>query len=67
EIFVGAHTPDTTFGPEDPLDVTVGMRGRVIRGVSLSAGYRRLVNQSGGNRNGFVISLGYNYPYVTAR
>lgn len=66
EIFVGTRTPNTSFGPEDPVDVTVGLRGRLSRGFSFSAGYRRPVNQSGGNKNGFVMSIGYNCPYVTA-
>lgn len=67
EIFAGAHTPNTTFGPEDPVDITAGLRGRLVRGLSFSAGYRRPVNQFGGDKNGFVMSLGYNYPYVTVR
>lgn len=66
EIFVGAHSPNTTFGPEDPVDITLGLRGRLARGLSFSAGYRRPVNQFGGDKNGFVMSLGYNYPYVSA-
>lgn len=59
EVFLGADTANTTFGPEDPLDVTVGFRGRVARSLSLSAGYRRPLNQFGGDKNGFVMSVGY--------
>lgn len=56
DIFVGAHTPNTTFGPEDPVDLTLGVRG--YRGsFSLSAGYRRPLNQFGGDKNGFIVSL----------
>ncbi len=57
EVFVGAHTPNTTFGAEDPVDVTVGFRGRVSRWLSFSSGYRRPLNQFGGDKNGFVLSL----------
>lgn len=67
EVSVGAHTPNTTFGPEVPVDVAVGLRGHFARSFTLSAGYRRPVNQFGGDKNGFVMSLGYNYPYVSAR
>lgn len=55
EVFIGSHTPNTTFGAEDPVDVTLGLRFEVIPRVVLSAGYRRPVNQYGGDKNGFVI------------
>ena len=58
DVFVGAHTPNTTFGPEDPVDLTVGFRGFLARRFSFSAGYRRPLNQFGGDKNGFVMSLG---------
>ncbi|HYA17765.1 MAG TPA: TonB-dependent receptor [Bryobacteraceae bacterium] len=59
DIFVGAHTPNTTFGPEDPVDLTLGPRAVFKRRFTLSAGYRRPLNQFGGDKNGFVVSLGY--------
>jgi Carboxypeptidase regulatory-like domain/TonB-dependent Receptor Plug Domain len=59
DVFVGAHTPNTTFGPQDPVDLTVGFRGSFARKFSFSAGYRRPVNQFGGDKNGFVMSLGF--------
>jgi hypothetical protein len=67
EIFTGAHTPNTTFGPAAPVDITVGLRGHFSRSFHFSAGYRRPVNQFGGDKNGFVLSFGYNHPYVSAR
>jgi hypothetical protein len=59
DIFVGAHTPNTTFGPEDPVDLTIGSRAGFLHRLNVSAGYRRPLNQFGGNKNGFVISLGF--------
>jgi hypothetical protein len=58
EIFVGAHTPNTTFGPEDPVDVTIGFRALVTSRFNVSAGYRRPVNQKGPGQSGFVLNLG---------
>jgi len=57
EVFFGNHTPNTSFGPEDPVDVTAGLRARLTRSFSFSAGYRRPLNQFGGDRNGFVVSV----------
>lgn len=59
EVFVGSHTPNTTFGAEDPVDLTVGFRTAVLPRLRLSAGYRRLLNQSGRDKNGFVVTLAY--------
>jgi len=60
EVFVGGHTPNTTFGPEDPVDITAGLRAQFARSFSFSAGYRRPLNQFEGDRNGFVVTLSYN-------
>ncbi len=59
DVFVGAHTPNTTFNPQDPVDLTVGLRGGLTRRFSFSAGYRRPLNQFGGDKNGLVMSLGF--------
>jgi hypothetical protein len=59
EIFVGGHTPNTTFGAADPADVTVGFRISVLPELNLSGGYRRPVNQFGGDRNGFVVAAAW--------
>jgi len=61
EVFVGSHTPDFTSGAEDPVDVTLGLRARFARSFTFSAGYRRPLNQFGGDKNGFVLSLAYSY------
>src|SRR5206468_6191027 len=59
EVFVGRHTPNTTFGAEDPVDITAGLRVHFAGAFSFSGAYRRPINQSGGDRNGFVASLTY--------
>lgn len=59
EVFVGARTPKPSYGAENPVDWTLGFRGRLRHSWMLSAGYRRLLNQLGGDKNGFVLSLGY--------
>jgi len=59
DVFIGAHTPNTTFGAQDPVDLTVGARGSLKRSFTFSAGYRRPLNQFGGNKNGFVLSFGF--------
>jgi hypothetical protein len=61
EIFLGAHTPNTVNGAEDPVDLTIGLRGRLPHSFNLSGGYRRPVNQYGGDKNGFVFNLAYNH------
>jgi hypothetical protein len=67
EVFMGAHTPNTTFGAATPIDLTVGVRGHLMHSFTVSAGYRRPVNQFGGDKNGFVLSLAYNFRNVLAR
>ena len=59
EVFVGSHTPNATFGAEDPVDLTLGLRTQLARSLTFSAGYRRPLNQFGGDKNGFVLSLAY--------
>jgi hypothetical protein len=61
EVFAGRHTPNTAFGPEVPVDATVGFRAHFARSYSFTAGYRRPLNRFGGGRNGFVVSLSYNH------
>ncbi|MBI4459576.1 MAG: hypothetical protein HY648_05915 [Acidobacteria bacterium] len=66
DLWVGTRTANTAFDADDPVDLTLGFRAFLNRHLNLSAGYRRPLNQSGGDKNGFVVSLGYNYgpPYV---
>jgi len=59
EVFIGGHTPNTTSGAEDPVDLTGGFRFDVTPRVTLKAGYRRPVNQYGGDKNGFVVSASF--------
>jgi hypothetical protein len=59
DLFIGAHTPNTTFGAQDPVDLTLGLRSDFLHKFNLSAGYRRPLNQFGGDKNGFVVALGY--------
>jgi hypothetical protein len=59
QVFIGSHTPARTFGPADPVEVAAGLRINVVAPVDLSVAYQRLV-QSGGNNNGFVVSLSFN-------
>jgi len=61
DLFVGARTPNTSFGAEDPIDLTLGFRAFLNRYLHLSAGYRRNLNQDNSDKNGFVFTLGYNY------
>jgi hypothetical protein len=61
EIFVGSHTPDTTFGAKNPVDVTAGFRAQLVRSFTFSAGYRRPLHQFGGDKNGFVATLAFAY------
>jgi outer membrane protein OmpA-like peptidoglycan-associated protein len=58
-IFVGNHTPDTSFGARDPFEVLVGLRVYAWRDVALDVGYRRAANLQGSrDPNGFLVKLG---------
>jgi len=61
EVFIGAHTPNTSFGAADAVDMTAGFRAGISPNTTLTAGYRRLLNQSGGARNGFVATLHWTF------
>jgi outer membrane protein OmpA-like peptidoglycan-associated protein len=55
-VFVGDHTPDTTFGPRDPVDSVSGFRVYPARWFGIDVGYRYMVNlTSHKDRNGFVV------------
>lgn len=61
-IFVGTHTPDTTFGARDPIDGVWGMRVYLTRFVAMDTGYRWMLNlHSVHDRSGFVVKLGIGY------
>lgn len=65
EIYTGSHTPVTSFDARDPLDATLGFRAWLTKGLALSGGYRRPLNQFGGDKNGFVADLSYSTGEVT--
>ena len=61
-IFVGAHTPDTTFGARDPVDTVWGVRLYVTQMAAIDIGYRYMINlRDVVDRNGFVVKLGGAY------
>ncbi len=68
EILVGDQTHNTPVDAENVTDLTAGFRAFLNRYLNFSAGYRHPLNQSGGDKNGFVFQLGYTYgpPYEVA-
>lgn len=61
-VFVGSHTPDTSFGARDPVDTVWGVRVYLMHDVALDVGYRYMLNlHDVVDRNGFVIKLGAGY------
>jgi outer membrane protein OmpA-like peptidoglycan-associated protein len=58
-IFVGDHTPNTSFGPRDPVDTVTGIRFYPARWFGVDIGYRSMLNLTQHHdRNGFVIKMG---------
>jgi hypothetical protein len=67
DFFLGQGTPNTSFGSPDPIDLTAGFRAFVKNWFALNAGYRRPVNEYGGDKNGFYFSITTtNYPVAPA-
>lgn len=61
-VFVGAHTPNTTFGARDPIDTVWGVRIYVSQMAAIDIGYRYMLNLGDVlDRNGFVVKLGGTY------
>jgi hypothetical protein len=61
-IFVGSHTPNTSFGARDPLDTVWGIRAYLTPYIAVDVGYRYMLNLNDVlDRNGFVIKLGSSY------
>jgi outer membrane protein OmpA-like peptidoglycan-associated protein len=61
-IFVGSHTPDTSFGARDPVDTVWGIRAYLAQYIALDVGYRYMLNLHDVlDRNGFVIKVGTGY------
>jgi outer membrane protein OmpA-like peptidoglycan-associated protein len=58
-LFMGEHTPNTTFGARDPVDGVWGVRWYPVRNLAVDAGYRYMLNlRQHGDRHGFVVKLG---------
>jgi outer membrane protein OmpA-like peptidoglycan-associated protein len=59
EVFVGAHTPNTSFGARDPVDAVWGFRFYPVRWAAFDAGYRVTINLANHHRDrsGFVFKL----------
>jgi hypothetical protein len=67
DFFLGQGTPNTSFGSPDPIDLTAGFRAYVKNWFALNAGYRRPINEYGGDKNGFYFSITTtNYPVAPA-
>ncbi len=61
-IFVGTHTPNTSFGARDPVDSVTGIRVYPTKWLGIDLGYRSMLNLTQVNdRNGFVIKVGTVY------
>ncbi len=57
--FVGAATPNTTFGARDPVDGIWGLRIYLLPQTAVDIGYRYILNLGNvTDRNGFVIKVG---------
>jgi len=58
-VFAGAATPNTTFGPRDPVDGIWGGRVYILPAMAVDIGYRYMLNLTNArDRSGFVIKLG---------
>jgi outer membrane protein OmpA-like peptidoglycan-associated protein len=61
DAFLNQGTPNT--GANSPIDATAGFRGYLRNWLTVNAGYRRPLNQYGGDKNGFYFALSAaNYP-----
>ncbi|HEX9597624.1 MAG TPA: PKD domain-containing protein, partial [Anaerolineales bacterium] len=66
DVLVGTRTPNTTPEADDVIDFTIGFRAFLNRYLNLSAGYRHPLNQSRGDKHGFVVQLGYTHGPAAA-
>ena len=61
-VFVGSHTPNTSFGARDPVDTVWGVRVYLTPFAAMDVGYRYMLNLHDVlDRNGFVVKLGAGY------
>ena len=57
-LYVGTHTPNTTFGPRDPVDQVSGIRVYFWRNFAIDIAYRYMVDLTNHkDRNGFVLKF----------
>ncbi|MGB9336034.1 MAG: hypothetical protein WCB14_13580, partial [Candidatus Acidiferrales bacterium] len=57
-LYVGTHTPNTTFGPRDPVDQVSGIRVYFWRNFAIDIAYRYVVDLTNHkDRNGFVLKF----------
>jgi outer membrane protein OmpA-like peptidoglycan-associated protein len=57
ENFLNQGTPNTVQGSPNAVDATGGFRWYIKNWLGVSGGYRRTLNQFGGDKNGFVFTL----------
>ena len=61
-VFLGTHTPNTTFDRRDPVDGVWGLRIYPLNFVALDVGYRYMLNlRNAQDRHGFVVKLATTY------
>jgi len=61
-VFLGTHTPNTTFDRRNPVDGVWGLRIYPWNFVALDVGYRYMLNlQNAQDRHGFVVKLATTY------
>jgi outer membrane protein OmpA-like peptidoglycan-associated protein len=58
-VFFGNATPNTTFGPRDPMEAIWGLRMYPWKEVAVDIGYRYMINLNGNSdRHGFIAKIG---------
>jgi outer membrane protein OmpA-like peptidoglycan-associated protein len=58
-VYFGTATPNTTFGPRDPMEAIWGVRMYPWKQVAVDIGYRYMINLNGNSdRHGFVAKIG---------
>jgi len=61
-IFVGAATPNNTFGARDPVESVSGVRIYPWRSFAIDVGYRYMLNlKQADDRDGFIVKLAWTH------
>jgi hypothetical protein len=61
-VFHSIATPNSTFGPRDPVDTISGFRIYLWKNFGIDIGYRYMLNlQDAFDRHGFVVKMGGTY------